>query len=180
MSAEEDGHRHRLIELHRAKFGEHIPLIRRQHVKGFVERKPIWLVKPLGLSAVRKQTELMELETKRFYEAAARRTTDAGISQLLGDLAAEERRHAERAEELEDAQRCLRRGRRRVGHRAQAVSAPGGPARARRPDGWVGLDAGADLRGGVRDPRKLADLPGRPGRQRGCGNQHGVCRSALG
>ena len=72
MSAEEDGHRHRLIELHRARFGEHIPLIRRQHVKGFVERKPIWLVRPLGLAAVRKQTELMELETKRFHEAAAR------------------------------------------------------------------------------------------------------------
>jgi rubrerythrin len=106
MSAEEDGHRHRLIELHRARFGEHIPLIRRQDVKGFVERKPIWLVRPLGLSAVRKQTELMELETKRFYEAAARRTTDAGIRQLLGDLAAEERRHAERAEELEDAERA--------------------------------------------------------------------------
>ena len=106
MSAEEDGHRHRLIELHRARFGEHIPLIRRQHVKGFVERKPIWLVRPLGLSAVRKQTELMELETKRFYEAAARRTNDAGIRQLLGDLAAEERRHAERAEELQDARRA--------------------------------------------------------------------------
>ena len=103
MSAEEDGHRHRLIELHRARFGEHIPLIQRQHVKGFVERKPIWLVRPLGLAAVRKETELMELETKRFYEAAARRTTDAGIRQLLGDLAAEERRHAERAEELQDA-----------------------------------------------------------------------------
>ena len=70
MSAEEDGHRHRLIELHRARFGEHIPLIRRQDVKGFVERKPIWLVRPLGLKAVRKETELMELETKQFYEAA--------------------------------------------------------------------------------------------------------------
>jgi rubrerythrin len=89
MSAEEDGHRHRLIELHRAKFGEHIPLLGRQHVKGFVERKPIWLVRPLGLAAVRKQTELMELETQRFYEAAVRQTTDAGIRQLLGDLAAE-------------------------------------------------------------------------------------------
>jgi erythrin-vacuolar iron transport family protein len=105
MSAEEDAHRHRLIELHRSRFGEHIPLIRRQDVKGFVERKPIWLVRPLGLAAVRKETELMELETKQFYEAAARRTTDAGIRQLLGDLAAEERRHAERAEELQDAQR---------------------------------------------------------------------------
>src|SRR5205809_3072347 len=94
MRIEEDGHRHRLIELHRQKFGEHIPLIRRQDVKGFVNRKPIWLVRPLGLAAVRKQTELMELETKRFYETALRQTTDAGIRQLLGDLAEEERRHA--------------------------------------------------------------------------------------
>src|SRR5207302_1998465 len=105
MRAEEDGHRHRLIELHRKKFGEHIPLIRRQDVKGFVHRKPIWLVRPLGLSAVRKETEVMELETRRFYETAARKTTDAGIRQLLGDLAEEERKHTRLAEELESAQR---------------------------------------------------------------------------
>src|SRR3989440_6388487 len=105
MRAEEDGHRHRLIELHRQKFGEHIPLIRRHDVKGFVNRKPIWLVRPLGLSAVRKETELMELETRRFYETAIRQTTDAGIRQLLGDLAEEERRHTLLAEELESARR---------------------------------------------------------------------------
>src|SRR5438067_3354668 len=74
MRAEEDGHRHRLINLYREKFGDHIPLIRRQDVKGFVSRKPIWLVRPLGLNAVRKQVELMELETRRFYESAIRQT----------------------------------------------------------------------------------------------------------
>jgi rubrerythrin len=105
MRAEEDGHRHRLIELHRQKFGEHIPLIRRQDIKGFVNRKPIWLVRPLGLAAVRKQVELMELETKRFYETAIRQTTDAGVRQLLGDLAEEERKHSFLAESLEEAQR---------------------------------------------------------------------------
>jgi rubrerythrin len=104
MSAEEDGHRHRLIELHRARFGEHIPLIRRQDVKGFVQPKPAWLVRHLGVSAIRKQAEIMELETSRFYEAAARQTTDAGIRQLLGDLAAEERKHSHLADELEGAQ----------------------------------------------------------------------------
>ncbi len=106
MSAEEDVHRHRLIELHRARFGEHIPLIRRQDVKGFVQRKPVWLVRPLGVNAVRKQAELMELETSRFYDAAARQATDAGIRQLLGDLAAEERKHSHIADELEGAQRA--------------------------------------------------------------------------
>src|SRR5215471_16218077 len=105
MRAEEDGHRHRLIELHRQKFGEHIPLIRRHDVKGFVQRRPIWLVRPLGLAAVRKQTELMELETKRFYEKAIQQTTDAGIRQLLGDLAEEERRHSYLADTLDQAQR---------------------------------------------------------------------------
>ena len=105
MLAEEDGHRHRLIELYRQKFGDHIPLIRRQDVKGFVHRKPIWLVRPLGLAAVRKQVELMELETRRFYESAARQAHDAGIRQLLGDLAAEERKHSRLAETMEAAQR---------------------------------------------------------------------------
>jgi rubrerythrin len=100
LRAEEDGHRHRLLDLYRKKFGEHIPLIRRQDVKGFVSRKPVWLVRPLGLDAVRKQTELMELETRRFYEKAARRATDAGIRQLLGDLAEEERKHERIAEVL--------------------------------------------------------------------------------
>jgi rubrerythrin len=105
MREDEDNHRHRLIDLYRQKFGDHIPLIRRHDVKGFVQRKPIWLVRPLGIDAVRRQTELMELETKRFYERAAQRATDASIRQLLGDLAEEERKHSRRAEELESAHR---------------------------------------------------------------------------
>jgi rubrerythrin len=105
MRAEEDGHRHRLIELYRKKFGDHIPLIRRQDIKGFVERRPIWLVRPLGLNAVRKQVAEMELETKRFYAKAAQQATDAGIRQLLGDLAEEERKHQVLAKELEAERR---------------------------------------------------------------------------
>jgi rubrerythrin len=101
MAAEEDGHRHRLLDLYREKFGDHIPLIRRQDVKGFLERKSLWLARPLGLEKVRAQAELMEAESKRFYQRAARQSTDAAIRQLLGDLAAEERRHEARAEELE-------------------------------------------------------------------------------
>ncbi len=101
MAEEEDGHRHRLLDLYRQKFGDHIPLIRRQDVKGFVERKSLWLSRPLGLEKVRAQAELMEAESKRFYLAAARHSTDVAIRQLLGDLAAEERRHEARAEELE-------------------------------------------------------------------------------
>jgi erythrin-vacuolar iron transport family protein len=100
MRREEDGHRHRLIELYRDRFGEHIPLIRRQDVRGFLRRRPVWLVRPLGLKAVQKAAEAMELETKRFYEVAARRSADAGMRQLLGDLAEEERHHAQAAEQI--------------------------------------------------------------------------------
>jgi erythrin-vacuolar iron transport family protein len=101
MAEEEDGHRHRLLDLYRQKFGDHIPLIRRQDVKGFLDRKSLWLMRPLGLEKVRAQLELMEAESKRFYQTAARHSSDAAIRQLLGDLAAEERRHEERAEELQ-------------------------------------------------------------------------------
>lgn len=90
MADEEDGHRHRLLDLYRDKFGDHIPLIRRQDVKGFLERKSFWLSRPLGLDKVRAQAELMEAESKRFYQTAARHSTDAAIRQLLDDLAAEE------------------------------------------------------------------------------------------
>jgi rubrerythrin len=72
MRAEESGHRQALIDQYRQRFGEHIPLIRRQDVKGFVERRPIWLLRPLGISVVRKQVEIMELETQRFYERASK------------------------------------------------------------------------------------------------------------
>ena len=100
MRQEEDGHRHRLLELYKSKFGEHVPLIRRQDVRGFVERKPVWLVRPLGLKTVQKTAESMEVETRRFYEASCRRTTDTGVRQLLGDLAEEERNHAHTAERI--------------------------------------------------------------------------------
>jgi len=76
-------------------------LIRRQDVKGFIDRKSVWLLRPLGLEKVRAHAELMEAESKRFYVRAARRSTDAAIRQLLGDLAAEEKRHEEKAEELQ-------------------------------------------------------------------------------
>jgi erythrin-vacuolar iron transport family protein len=82
MRKEETEHRRRLIELYQQKFGEHIPLIRRQDVKGFVQRKPVWLVRPLGLDVVRNQASAMEVETRRFYERAAALAKDASIRQL--------------------------------------------------------------------------------------------------
>jgi erythrin-vacuolar iron transport family protein len=101
MQAEESEHRTSLIDLYRQRFGEHIPLIRRHDVKGFVARKPVWLVRPIGIDAVRRQVEIMELETRRFYQAAINSVTDASIRRLLGDLADAEQKHYATAESLE-------------------------------------------------------------------------------
>src|ERR1700739_3224049 len=101
MREEESGHRRRLLELYQKKFGDHIPLIRRQDVRGFVERPALWLIRPLRIEAVRKEASTMEVETRRFYEKAAARTQDASIRQLLDDLINEEREHEERAQELD-------------------------------------------------------------------------------
>jgi rubrerythrin len=101
MREEESSHRRRLIDTYKQRFGEHIPLIRRQDVRGFVTRKPVWLVRPLGLETVRKQVSAMEVESRRFYERAAARAQDPGVRQLLDDLAQEERTHEDRAAELE-------------------------------------------------------------------------------
>lgn len=93
MAAEEGEHRRWLIELHQEKFGETIPLLRREHVKGFYATKPDWLVKSFGVDEVRKQAATMEAQAARFYLAAAERTQDASIRKLLGDLAEAEAGH---------------------------------------------------------------------------------------
>ncbi|HMD32591.1 MAG TPA: ferritin family protein [Candidatus Acidoferrales bacterium] len=102
MRKEETAHRQRLIETFRSQFGEHIPLIRRQDVKGFVPRQRLWLTHPVQLNKLRGQASAMEIETRRFYERAAARSQDARIRQLFGDLAQEEREHTQRARELGD------------------------------------------------------------------------------
>lgn len=101
MQAEESDHRARLIDLYRKRFGEHIPLIRRQDVKGFVSRPAVWLGGPIRPRDVRKTVESMEDETRRFYTLALRKVTDASTRKLLGDLAEAEARHSAAAEEME-------------------------------------------------------------------------------
>ena len=100
MAQEEIGHRDMLLELYRKKFGEFLPLIRRQDVKGFLKRQPIWLTRPLGLDAVRKFAEEMEFETARFYRRAAEGAHDPAVRDLLMLLAAAEDKHEARAREL--------------------------------------------------------------------------------
>lgn len=100
MAAEEDDHRRRLIDAHRARFGETIPLIRREHVAGFYARRPVWLMENLPIARVREEAEAMERQAAAFYARAAAAATDAATRGLLGDLAAAEAEHSRLAETL--------------------------------------------------------------------------------
>jgi rubrerythrin len=100
MAEQEIGHRQMLLDMHRDKFGDCLPLVRRQDVKGFVARKPIWLNRPLGLDAVRNFAEEMEFETARFYRRAAETARDAAIKDLLTQLAKAEDEHKDIAHHL--------------------------------------------------------------------------------
>jgi erythrin-vacuolar iron transport family protein len=101
MAAEEDGHRKRLLDLYAEKFGGRLVPIRRENVRGYIARKPIWLMENLSLEAVRQLAWEMENGAGHFYEAAAKRATDVSVRRLLGDLATDERKHADLADRLE-------------------------------------------------------------------------------
>ncbi|MFT5045387.1 MAG: rubrerythrin [Porticoccaceae bacterium] len=101
MAEEENGHRIQLIALHKDKFGDKIPLIRREHVRGYYERKPDWLVRPLSIDKTREMAKHMESQAERFYRAAAASSSDADTRKLLGDLAYAEARHKEHAANLQ-------------------------------------------------------------------------------
>ncbi|MGY3078849.1 rubrerythrin [Bradyrhizobium sp. LB1.3] len=102
MAEEERGHRRRLLKLYEERFGQHLPPIRREDVKGFLRRRPIWLTKNLTLDTIRKEVETMEFEAERFYARAAEQAEDVGVRRLLGDLAEEEKHHENRAAALTD------------------------------------------------------------------------------
>ena len=102
MRDEEVVHRDRLFAMFRERFGERIPLIRRENVKGFITRRPTWLVRPLGVNVARRQAREMEMEAARFYAKAVTRVADASIRELLNKLADEERKHQNTAGDLEE------------------------------------------------------------------------------
>ena len=97
MAQEEQEHRRRLIDLYAQRFGEHIPLVRRQDVAGFVQRRSAWQVQRQGIEAMRRHASQMERDAARFYRQAAARSTDAGVRRLLGDLAEAEDAHEQAA-----------------------------------------------------------------------------------
>jgi rubrerythrin len=100
MAEEERGHRHRLLEMYEQRFGPNLPPIRREDVRGFLRRRPIWLTKNLPLDTIRKEVETMELQAERFYAKASERAEDVGVRRLLGDLADEEKSHEKLAARL--------------------------------------------------------------------------------
>jgi erythrin-vacuolar iron transport family protein len=102
MAAEESEHRRLLIDLYVGRFGEHIPQVRRQHIRGAPGYQPAWQVVPRGIEAIRRQARQMEADASRFYMQAATRVTDAGVRKLLGDLAAAELGHIQAAGAIED------------------------------------------------------------------------------
>jgi rubrerythrin len=102
MADEEKTHRHLLLEMYEKRFGPNLPPIRRDNVKGFLRRRPIWLTKNLSLDAIRKEAETMEFEAERFYIKAAEQTQDVGVRRLLGDLAEAEKGHEHLATRLTD------------------------------------------------------------------------------
>jgi rubrerythrin len=103
MAAEEDGHRRQLLEMYQGRFGQNLPAIRREDVKGFLSRRPTWLIKNLPLETIRSQTEAMETDAQRFYVKAAGASQDVGVRKLLGDLAIVEKGHGEKASALSEA-----------------------------------------------------------------------------
>jgi len=100
MAEEEVRHRTMLFDLYRTKFGEYLPLIRRQDVKGFIQKKPLWLMHPLNLDEVRKFAENMEYEAARFYRRATETSRDTSVRQLLVELAEAEVEHEGLAHKL--------------------------------------------------------------------------------
>ena len=100
MAAEEDGHRQQLIDMHIKRFGDVIPLIRREHVAGFYARRPVWLMQNLTIERIREEAAMMERDAEHFYLNAATKSTDAATRKLLGDLAAAEAGHQNAATTL--------------------------------------------------------------------------------
>ena len=160
MAAEENEHRRQLIDLFVAKFGDHIPLVRRQDIRGYIPRRPVWQVRPLGIEAMRAQAREME-------RAAARSTGRRLTARPMPRPAAARRSRRGRGQARTDAAgargeapaRAVRGA--RSGERAPALRAADHPARPRRSDGRLGLDAGAGLRRRLRDPQFVERLSGR-------------------
>ena len=103
MAEEERGHRNFLYEAYRERFGEHLPPIRREDVRGFLKRRPVWWNVNLDLRKMRAEAELMERQAANFYDQAADQSRDVSVRELFVKLAEIERGHERKAEEIAEA-----------------------------------------------------------------------------
>lgn len=101
MAAEEQTHKNMLLSLFKKRFGDRLPYITRQDVRGFMKRNPIWLMENMRIEEVRQQAEMMEVEASTFYSKAALMAQDVEVRKLLGDLAIAEQGHEAKAIEIE-------------------------------------------------------------------------------
>ena len=163
MRDEELVHAQRLMDAFQAQFGNHIPFIQRQDIKGFLRRKPLWLAKVLTIQQVRKEVELMELEAMRFYQTAAKRTTNVSLRKLLDGLAHAEEVHEDLAsklnKELEESG-----AKRRGSDISAAIRSSGRSTGSCGTHGWIRLYPRSGLRGCFCHAKQLGCLPGRHGR----------------
>ena len=177
MAEEEAGHRRQLIDTFIARFGDHIPLVRRQDVKGNPQRRPHWMVRAAGVEAVRAYAAQMERDAERFYRTALNQTTDAGVRRLLGDLADAESRHEVQAAEAES--KHLSPGKTWAGRsgRATAFCAADNSAGIGRAHGRIGLHASTRLCSSVRHSQPMERFPGWASRVARSWHIHGICGS---
>jgi rubrerythrin len=105
MSVEESAHHARLLETYKLEYGDHIPFVRREHVKGFVRRRPVWLNQILQPKRALAAAMAMEAETRRFYREASNAVTSAGMHSLLTELADAEEDHQDTLVDLTKEQK---------------------------------------------------------------------------
>ena len=182
MQHEESQHSRKLMDEYRVRFGEHIPQIHRSDVTGLVKRRPVWLMRTLSVAQARRQVGLMELESRRFYEAAAARTGDAGTRTLLAELALAEADHSAMAQRLESEQIASgARAREDESQRRMLVlqivqqqHSSGGHSRPRGARGRLSLHTCAAVCGGLRHPQQPRCISCGAGRLGGGRDQHGI------
>jgi len=100
MAEDERSHRSRLFDLYRERFGETLPPIRREDVRGFQKRRSLWWQKDVGADKLRAEAAMMEMQAAGFYENAATQTQDTRVRELFLSLAEVERGHEKRAADL--------------------------------------------------------------------------------
>ena len=164
MRDEELAHAQRLMDAFQAQFGKHIPFIQRQDIKGFLRRKPLWLAKVLTIQQVRKEVEVMELEAMRFYQTAAKRTTNVSVRKLLDGLAHAEEVHEDLASKLNKELEASGAKKEEDQTSRPAIHSSGRSTGSCGTHGWIRLYPRSGLRGCLCHAEQLGCLPGRHGR----------------